>query len=183
MDPGRVLYNERRYSRNYARNSTEFGAGKSRTYRRGYFDRILHFQLPIVEDELIKQNGEDTGKDEMLQQKFTKLVTADGTYATQSALTTQYKGKKEDEKKYAAVRRCCAILIMSIDRLPLRKLLMNGDFFLGAGVACTLTKLALRYADVTREKVRQNVRGSNGDDICAPLGFHVFFPPRKIMCR
>ena len=59
-------------------------------------------QLPIVEDELNRQNAEETGKegkDEMMQQKFTKLVTADGTYATQSALTTQFKGKKEEEKK------------------------------------------------------------------------------------
>lgn len=55
----------------------------------------------MVEDELNKQNGEDTVKDEQLTQKFQKLVTADGTYATQSALTSQYKGKKEEsEKRY-----------------------------------------------------------------------------------
>ena len=54
-----------------------------------------------MEDELSKQNGEDTVKDEQLTQKFQKLVTADGTYATQSALTSQYKGKKdESEKRY-----------------------------------------------------------------------------------
>ncbi|XP_055340197.1 coatomer subunit beta-like [Paramacrobiotus metropolitanus] len=95
--------------------------------------------LPIVEDELAKQSGEQTVKDEQMEQSFKKLVTADGTYATQSALTTQYKGKKEEDKK-----------------LPLRKLLMNGDFFLGAALASTLAKLALRYCDVTKERARQN---------------------------
>lgn len=54
------------------------------------------------------------------------LVTSDGTYATQSAFNTVQKSKKEQ-------------------RPPLRQYLMDGDFFIGAALGTTLTKLALRY--------------------------------------
>ncbi len=35
----------------------------------------------------------------------------------------------------------------------LRKILLEGDFFLGAAYACTLSKLALRYASLPDESV------------------------------
>ncbi|KAF7281578.1 coatomer subunit beta [Rhynchophorus ferrugineus] len=59
----------------------------------------------------------------------TTLVTSDGTYATQSAFNTVQKSKKEQ-------------------RPPLRQYLIDGDFFIGAALASTLTKLALRYGDL-----------------------------------
>ena len=34
---------------------------------------------------------------------------------------------------------------------------MDGDFFVGAAMATSLTKLALRYVDQTTDKKRQNV--------------------------
>ena len=52
-----------------------------------------------MEDELNKQNADENVTDDQLTQKFQKLVTADGTYATQSALTSQTKGKKDEEQK------------------------------------------------------------------------------------
>lgn len=60
----------------------------------------------------------------------TTLVTSDGTYATQSAFNTVQKSSKEK-------------------RPPLRQYLMDGDFFIGAALASTLTKLALRYGQVS----------------------------------
>lgn len=54
------------------------------------------------------------------------LVTSDGTYATQSAFNTVQKSNKEQ-------------------RPPLRQYMMDGDFFIGAALGTTLTKLALRY--------------------------------------
>ena len=46
-------------------------------------------EIPIVEDELRKAAGDETLEDESVTQsqtaKVQKLVTADGTYATQSA--------------------------------------------------------------------------------------------------
>ncbi|GAU98193.1 hypothetical protein RvY_09372 [Ramazzottius varieornatus] len=97
-------------------------------------------QLPIVEDELSKQNAEENPVDDQMTQKIQKLVTADGTYATQSALTTQTKGKKDEELK----------------RPPLRKLLMNGDFFLGAAVSSVLAKLALRFSACVPDATKVN---------------------------
>ncbi|CAG9854809.1 unnamed protein product [Phyllotreta striolata] len=58
----------------------------------------------------------------------TTLVTSDGTYATQSAFNVASKSTKEK-------------------RPPLRQYLMDGDFFIAASLASTLTKLALRYGE------------------------------------
>lgn len=49
------------------------------------------------------------------------------------------------------------VLCVSIFRPPLRQYLMDGDFFVGAALATTLTKLALRYITLTEDKKRQNV--------------------------
>jgi coatomer subunit beta len=35
--------------------------------------------------------------------------------------------------------------------------MMEGDFFIGAALASTLTKLALKYITLTQDKKRQNV--------------------------
>lgn len=47
-------------------------------------------QLPLVEDELKRAAGEKTGEEESAGHTATvhKLVTSDGTYATQSAFNT-----------------------------------------------------------------------------------------------
>jgi len=59
-------------------------------------------------------------------------ITADGTYATESAYTTV--ARKEKQEKPA-----------------LRQLLLDGDFFTGTTLASTLTKLSLRYAALNDE--------------------------------
>lgn len=41
-------------------------------------------------------------------------------------------------------------------RPPIRKYLMNGDFFIGASIGSTLAKLALRYISVASDPVAQN---------------------------
>ena len=55
-------------------------------------------------------------------------VTADGTYATQSALSSVAKHNQEKPQ--------------------LRQLLLDGEFFVGAALATALTKLSLRYHEV-----------------------------------
>ncbi|XP_055890054.1 coatomer subunit beta-like isoform X1 [Biomphalaria glabrata] len=93
-------------------------------------------EIPIVDDEMKKAAGEV--KDDELQSggSVQRLVTADGTYATQSAFSTRTTVKKEVP--------------------PLRKDMMDGDFFIGAALATTLTKLALKYTNITQDKKRQN---------------------------
>ena len=104
-------------------------------------------EIPIVEDELRKAAGEEQLEDESVantaNQGVQKLVTADGTYATQSAFSggDSSGGKSKQEK----------------ERPPFRKYLMEGDFFIGASLATVLTKLALRYnAAVKGDLKKQN---------------------------
>ncbi|MBA0868609.1 hypothetical protein Goshw_016193 [Gossypium schwendimanii] len=70
-------------------------------------------------------------------------VLADGTYATQSAAS---------ETAFSPP----TIVQGSLASGNLRSLLLTGDFFLGAVVACTLTKLVLRLEEVQPSKVEVN---------------------------
>ncbi|KAI5703002.1 hypothetical protein M8J75_006605 [Diaphorina citri] len=97
-------------------------------------------EVPIVEDELKKAAGEKTDEldQQTGQQHVSKLVTSDGTYATQSAFNTASVQKKGEA------------------RPPLRQYLMSGDFFIGASIGSTLTKLTLRYLNLVTDPVKQN---------------------------
>lgn len=93
--------------------------------------------IPIVDDEMKKASGEVKEDEMQSTSNVQRLVTADGTYATQSAFSTVTVKKTEE-------------------RPPLRKDMMDGDFFIGAALATTLTKLALKYINLTTDKKRQN---------------------------
>ncbi|CAD6254491.1 unnamed protein product [Miscanthus lutarioriparius] len=71
-------------------------------------------------------------------------VLADGTYATQSAAT---------ETAISAPASALGSLASSQN---LRSLILSGDFFLAAVVACNLTKLVLRLAEIQPAKVEVN---------------------------
>ncbi|XP_073238634.1 coatomer subunit beta-like isoform X3 [Porites lutea] len=106
--------------------------------------------VPIVDDEMRRAAGDiPEGSDQIPQQSSggQRLVTADGTYATQSALSAPGITSllKKDEEK----------------RPPLRQYLLDGEFFVGAAIACTLTKLALRYLDIEEKTEKQNVICAN----------------------
>ncbi|KAK4306509.1 hypothetical protein Pmani_021654 [Petrolisthes manimaculis] len=107
--------------------------------------RLSLGDLPIVEDEMRKAAGE--GNTEEQQQEGDKTthtqsqqqkVTADGTYATQSVFSTTLSTHKAD------------------DSPPLRKYLLEGNFYLGAVIANTLVKLAFRYISLDSELSVQN---------------------------
>ena len=51
----------------------------------------------------------------------------------------------------------CSIFIFIFPRPPMRQYMMDGDFFVGAALATTLTKLALKYINNTPDVKRQNV--------------------------
>ncbi|KAF8025299.1 hypothetical protein BT93_F2211 [Corymbia citriodora subsp. variegata] len=71
-------------------------------------------------------------------------ILADGTYATQSAaLETAMSPPTLVQGSLTSVGN-------------LRSLILSGDFFLGAVVACTLTKLVLRLEEVQPSKVEVN---------------------------
>ncbi|TGZ52060.1 coatomer subunit beta [Temnothorax longispinosus] len=94
-------------------------------------------ELPLLEAENKRQAGEKS-EDGNSQAAPAQLVTSDGTYATQSAFSAASARKKE-EKRPALVQY-----------------MMEGDFFIGASLATTLAKLALRY-----KILETNVQKSN----------------------
>lgn len=66
----------------------------------------------------------------------TTRVLADGTYATETVYTSSASAARLE-----AVR--------SASKPPLRSLILGGDFFTGSVLASTLTKLVLRYSEIT----------------------------------
>ncbi|XP_028776867.1 coatomer subunit beta-1-like [Neltuma alba] len=71
-------------------------------------------------------------------------VLADGTYATQSAAVE------------TALLPPTLVQGLQSSTGNLRSLILSGDFFLGAVIACTLTKLILRLEEVQTSKVEVN---------------------------
>ena len=59
---------------------------------------MLLCQIPIVDDEVRKAAGEVEEDIAMTQGSVQKLVTADGTYATQSAFSAAPTSKKQQER-------------------------------------------------------------------------------------
>ncbi|VDK52230.1 unnamed protein product [Cylicostephanus goldi] len=85
-------------------------------------------ELPLVESEMRMMEGEEPAQEDATEKKTTakQLVTADGTYATQSALSVSTKANNKEKP-------------------PLRQFLLDGDFFLGASLATVLNKLAEQF--------------------------------------
>ncbi|CAD5177201.1 coatomer subunit beta-1-like [Musa acuminata AAA Group] len=95
------------------------------------------------------------------------VVLADGTYATQSAAS---------ETALSAPMVLPGSLASSLN---LRSLILSGDFFVGAVVACTLTKLVLRLEQVQPSKAEANKACSGALLIMTSmlqLGQSSFFP-------
>jgi coatomer subunit beta len=71
-------------------------------------------------------------------------VLADGTYATETALTS----KSSTAAKLEAVK--------AAQKPPLRQLILDGDYYLATVLAATLTKLVMRYSEVSSDAARTN---------------------------
>lgn len=72
-------------------------------------------------------------------------VLADGTYATETVYSSSTAAKLEAVK--------------SASKPPLRSLILGGDFYTAAVLCSTLTKLILRYADLSQdERVNNELR-------------------------
>ncbi|OJD23094.1 hypothetical protein ACJ73_05553 [Blastomyces percursus] len=73
-----------------------------------------------------------------------RKVLADGTYATESALTSQSSEAARIEAVKAA------------QKPPLRQLILDGDYFLATVLSSTLTKLVMRHSEVSPDSARTN---------------------------
>jgi coatomer subunit beta len=105
-------------------------------------------ELPIVDDEIRRAAGESKDEqDTSMTASVQRLVTADGTYATQSAFISSTKIDKRSTMGTANDRH----------RSPsLRSFLLDGDFFIGAALATSLCKLVIRYMNCEQDSTRQN---------------------------
>jgi len=104
--------------------------------------------LPIVDDELRRAAGETNDEqDTSMTASVQRLVTADGTYATQSAFVSS---STNDKKGMGGV-------LNDRTRQPsLRTFLLDGDFFIGSALATSLCKLVIRYFEGEHDSTKQN---------------------------
>lgn len=73
-----------------------------------------------------------------------RKVLADGTYATESALTSQASAKAKLDAVKAA------------QKPPLRQLILDGDYYLATVLSSTLTKLVMRHSEISDDLARTN---------------------------
>ncbi|KAK6586523.1 hypothetical protein PZA11_001580 [Diplocarpon coronariae] len=73
-----------------------------------------------------------------------RRVLADGTYATESALTSQSAVAAKLEAVKAA------------QKPPLRQLILDGDYYLASVLSSTLTKLVMRHSEISSDEARTN---------------------------
>ncbi|USW47915.1 Putative clathrin/coatomer adaptor, adaptin-like, coatomer beta subunit, armadillo-like helical [Septoria linicola] len=102
--------------------------------------RLLEEQ-PDGEAEL---NGQTNGDAKPAQPTGSRKVLADGTYATESALTSSASAKAKLDAVKAA------------QKPPLRQLILDGDYFLATVLSSTLTKLVMRHSEISNDAARTN---------------------------
>ncbi|KAK4508049.1 hypothetical protein PRZ48_001786 [Zasmidium cellare] len=111
-------------------------------------------EIPIVASEARLLEEQPDGETELNDQvnghpkpsapTGSRKVLADGTYATESALTSQSSAKAKLDAVKAA------------QKPPLRQLILDGDFFLATVLSSTLTKLVMRHSEISTDAARTN---------------------------
>lgn len=111
-------------------------------------------EIPILASEqrlLDEANNEDAEPKEQVNGHANKSapsgsrkVLADGTYATESALTSDSAAKAKLEAVKAA------------QKPPLRQLILEGDYYLATVLSSTLTKLVMRFSEISSNQERTN---------------------------
>ncbi|KAF9422277.1 coatomer subunit beta [Podila epigama] len=107
-------------------------------------------EIPILasEQRLLAEAQNEDNEEKVPETKSVaapvKRVLADGTYATESAFASSVTAQSKLDAVKAAAKP------------QLRALLLGGDFYLGTALASTLTKLVLRFSDVSHDQRRLN---------------------------
>ncbi|KIW06567.1 uncharacterized protein PV09_02996 [Verruconis gallopava] len=111
-------------------------------------------EIPILQSEqrALEDMSEEKDADEQVNgnghaapKSTTKpKVNADGTYATEVALPSEATQKQKLEAVRAA------------SKPPLRQLILDGDFFLATVLVTTLTKLVMRFSEISTDNARIN---------------------------
>jgi coatomer subunit beta len=111
-------------------------------------------EIPILASEQRLLDNMDNGDENKDQEQVnghpqstpagSRKVLADGTYATETALTSQS----------AATAKLEAVKASS--KPPLRQLILDGDYYLATVLSATLTKLVMRHSEISSEDARTN---------------------------
>ena len=104
-------------------------------------------EIPIVasEQRLLEEEPDPANKEQVnghaktAEPTGSRKVLADGTYATESALTSESSTKAKLEAVKAA------------QKPPLRQLILDGDYYLASVLSSTLTKLVMRYSKISKD--------------------------------
>ncbi|KAK9476200.1 adaptin N terminal region-domain-containing protein [Lipomyces japonicus] len=93
------------------------------------------------------ESGEDSSNNKVngASNKPSRKVLPDGTYATESALTSDSAAQAKLEAVKAA------------SKPPLRQLILDGDYYLASTLSSTLTKLVLRFAKNSTDDKQKNL--------------------------
>jgi coatomer subunit beta len=111
-------------------------------------------EIPILASEqrlLDAVDGDDDNKEKDQVNGHSKAtptgsrrVLADGTYATETALTSQSSAAAKLEAVKAA------------QKPPLRQLILDGDYYLATVLSAALVKLVMRHSEISTDKARTN---------------------------
>jgi coatomer subunit beta len=110
-------------------------------------------EIPILasEQRLLDKVDEDENTDAEQVNGHSKpapsgsrRVLADGTYATETALTSQSSAAAKLEAVKAA------------QKPPLRQLILDGDYYLATVLSATLVKLVMRHSEISSDHARTN---------------------------
>lgn len=110
-------------------------------------------EIPILASEqrlLEEQDGEEKPEDLLnggpkpAAPSGSRKILADGTYATETALTSQSSAAAKLEAVKAA------------QKPPLRQLILDGDYYLSTVLSATLVKLVMRHSEISSDSSRTN---------------------------
>lgn len=109
-------------------------------------------EIPILasEQRLLEEQDRDkiddqvNGSSKPVAPSGSRKVLADGTYATETALTSQSSATAKLEA------------VKSAQKPPLRQLILDGDYYLATVLSSTLVKLVMRHSEISADKARTN---------------------------
>ncbi|KAI1817889.1 Coatomer, beta subunit [Poronia punctata] len=100
--------------------------------------------LDNVDGEEEKDQDQANGHSKPAQPQGSRRVLADGTYATETALTS------------ASATAARLEAVKAAQKPPLRQLILDGDYYLATVLSATLTKLVMRHSEISSDTARTN---------------------------
>lgn len=104
--------------------------------------------LDVGEEE--KEPEQVNGHSKPAAPSGSRRVLADGTYATETALTSSAAAAAKLEA------------VKNSQKPPLRQLILDGDYYLATVLSATLTKLVLRHSEISSDVARTNALKAEG---------------------